>query len=195
MATELEIAWAAGFFDGEGTVTIRRGRSGKGVYGRKTYGLYMRVSQVEREPLDKFTQIFGTGSTSKSRQYDASRYPYHDWCAAGTSAAMILSRMLPYLTVKRERALLGLEFQQRVQMSRVGRVKKGYRLSDEEMLLRHSYLLRMRALNLRGAARAAAETKSENLQLETVAGCDSPVCNDDKVAEANRNASPLKLVG
>jgi hypothetical protein len=194
MATELEVAWAAGFFDGEGSVSIRRLKSGKGQYMRRTYGTYIRIAQVDRSPLDLLVRIFGTGSVSKSRKYTETRAPYYDLCMGGSSAAMILARMLPYLTVKRERALLALEFQQRVAGSRKGRSKTGYRLSDEEMQIRHTYWLRMRTLNLRQVSRAAAETKSKSL-LRQVGGCDSPVCTDDKGAEGGRNDHPLKLVG
>lgn len=108
---------------------------------------------------------------------------------------MILARMLPYLTVKRERALLGLEFQQRVEQA-VGReIADGRRLTDREMEIRREYFQRMKSLNLRQGARAAAETKSESLQSSTAEGCDSPACNDDKVAEHGRNVRALKLVG
>lgn len=194
MATELEIAWAAGFFDGEGSISIRRGKLSASPYGRRNYGIYIRVAQVDRSPLDQLTRIFGTGSVSQSRKYTETRAPYHDWCAAGSSAGMIIARMLPYLTVKRERALLALELQQRIAGSRKGRAKTGYRLSDEEMQIRHVYWLRMRTLNLRQVRRAAAETKSENLQHQNSEGCDSPICNDDKVAEHVRNVRALKIV-
>lgn len=195
MTTDLDIAWAAGFFDGEGSISIRFGKMGVSrEYGRRTYTLFLRASQVDRAPLDKFVRIFECGNVGGARQSTSRRAPYFDWCTSGKSAGRILRLMLPHLTVKRERADLALQFQARVEMSRAGRSKIGYRLSDEEMALRDSYFVRMKFLNLRQVARAAAETKSENLQRQSTEGCDSPVCIDDKDAERGGNARALKLV-
>lgn len=48
-----ELAWAAGFFDGEGTThgRVRTERPGK---NGDTTTLHMKVAQVCREPLDRF---------------------------------------------------------------------------------------------------------------------------------------------
>lgn len=190
MTQQLDTAWAAGFFDGEGSISIR-----KLFYGplrRTHYGLYLRCAQVERGPLDKFVRIFQTGSVRLSRAYDVNRAPYHDWCCAGTSAARVLDAMLPFLTVKHERAVLALEFR-----SQTRRTSGRRSLSTEEQDLRIVYYDRMRFLNLRQLPRAAAETKSRDSFTSDVAGSDSPVCIDDKDAEAGRNDQPrrLKLVG
>jgi len=87
--------------------------------------------------------------------------------------------MLPYLIVKRERAELGIKFQLLVRWQRA---------STEVVIERESFYNRMKALNLKGPKdRAAAETKREGLQGEYSEVCDSPSCNDDKVAEGGRN--------
>jgi hypothetical protein len=48
-----ELAWAAGFFDGEGSVYYR---------GRKRQELCLAVSQSDRRPLDRFCSAVGIGA-------------------------------------------------------------------------------------------------------------------------------------
>lgn len=51
MATEAELAWAAGLFEGEGCISsIRAGRT-----------WYLKVAMTDREVLDRFHAIVGRG--------------------------------------------------------------------------------------------------------------------------------------
>jgi len=88
-----DIAWAAGFFDGEGCITTP-GNS-----------VTISVSQKVREPLDKFISIFKIGEVRlyhhKYRGADYGIYTIH---LSGENALGILQLMLPYLTVKKEKA-------------------------------------------------------------------------------------------
>src|SRR5260221_8740582 len=98
--------------------------------------------------------------------------------------------MLPYFTLKRERAVVGLEFQ--------ALIKRGAMLKETrsaQLALQEAYWQKMHDLNLRWHAqrRAAAETKPEGLQLVQAEGCDSPVCTDEKGAESGGNVRSLKL--
>jgi hypothetical protein len=49
-----EVAWAAGFFDGEGCVSLARPNR-----GRVVHGLVLSVRQVRREPLERFRAAIG----------------------------------------------------------------------------------------------------------------------------------------
>jgi hypothetical protein len=46
-----ELAWAAGFFDGEGCFTVR--------HSRERPALVLSITQVDRRPLDRFAAILG----------------------------------------------------------------------------------------------------------------------------------------
>jgi hypothetical protein len=48
-----ELAWASGFFDGEGSVFYR---------GRKRKELSLSIAQADRRPLDRFCQAVGIGA-------------------------------------------------------------------------------------------------------------------------------------
>lgn len=51
MMNENELYWAAGFFDGEGTIGYHPGKK----------AIYMKVVQVANEPLERFQKAVGGG--------------------------------------------------------------------------------------------------------------------------------------
>ncbi len=53
----LDVAWAAGFIEGEGTFVCSHGR-----------GIRVKVVQVNREPLDKLQRLFG-GKIYRQKTY------------------------------------------------------------------------------------------------------------------------------
>jgi len=89
------LAWAAGFFDGEGCITIVR--AGKGV----RYYLDINVAQADPAPLKIMQALFG-GRLATHGQ--ARNRPVYYWKASTQQAFRALNEMLPYLVVKREQA-------------------------------------------------------------------------------------------
>lgn len=55
MTPETELAWAAGFFDGEGYTGFRTPG------GRSYRAIRMSIGQMHREPLDRFHRAVGVG--------------------------------------------------------------------------------------------------------------------------------------
>ena len=92
------IAWAAGFFDGEGYIHPRQGKT--------KYSLALVVSQCELSSLQRMQGLFG-GSiyAPESRRNAPRRKPNWQWYAGNKRAKLALNEMLPYLTVKHERAV------------------------------------------------------------------------------------------
>jgi hypothetical protein len=97
--SDMTIAWAAGFFDGEGCVFgydgIQRG------YRRFTFGLL--VSQVAPEPLDELHHGWG-GSVRCAASGNPRHQDQWRWSVRGHEAAVFLEDILPYLRVKRAAA-------------------------------------------------------------------------------------------
>lgn len=54
MVSNTDLAWAAGFIDGEGSWTSRKTKFG-------TYQIYLQVQQKGREPLDRLARILPNG--------------------------------------------------------------------------------------------------------------------------------------
>jgi hypothetical protein len=62
LTCDIELAWAAGFFDGEGNVRNRTAISKKlanGTTAIYTGLLHLQISQNEREPLERFQKAVG----------------------------------------------------------------------------------------------------------------------------------------
>lgn len=134
MSKSHRLAWAAGFIDGDGFITIQR-RNQK--VGDKTYeSLYLRVGacQSSKVPLEELKKIFGGSIRGKNNGpnplgYD--RKPQWVWTLSTNSAKEALVCLLPYLIHKKEVALLAIEFQETM-----GTTKK----TSEEVKLYRSIL-------------------------------------------------------
>ena len=83
-----ELAWCAGFFDGEGTI----------------YQLgvtpYVYLWQSTKEPLDRFKGIVGYGIVYNKNNKGA--YCYY---VGGGNGMKVIKALLPYLVVKRDKAI------------------------------------------------------------------------------------------
>lgn len=110
MTTLSEVAYAAGLFDGEGCIWIKR-RAAPGCCG-DVYALTADVSQDDPRPLTWLAERWGGQARPRSVQLRANRIA-HRWYASGPTAAAFLRDVLPYLIVKHEQAVLAVEFQER----------------------------------------------------------------------------------
>ena len=99
-SSRLEVAWAAGFFDGEGSTSCHA----RGAYR----SLQMSVSQVERSPLERFRQALGRrGTISQPRRTKCQ--PISQWRAYSAEANAAIELLYPYLCLpKQEQAISAL---------------------------------------------------------------------------------------
>lgn len=100
---QLDLAYWAGLFDGEGWISII-----KSVYS-KSPCLEIGMSMVDGSPVE-FYNYFGVGGITRPRPREhwqqQTRYRAH-----GKNAQAVLSLLLPYVRLKRKRAELAIEFQ------------------------------------------------------------------------------------
>lgn len=78
---ETDTAWAAGFFEGEGGLTIGFYNSG--------YSGHVDATQNAREPLDKLQELFG----GKVRRQSS----WHVWQLPSKTALPFLKQIYPYI--------------------------------------------------------------------------------------------------
>ena len=102
---DTDVAWAAGFFDGEGSVTGRIASW----QGRSNLDLRLQVGQVKPEPLEKFLALFGGHLYLQKAQHKGWSDIYRWWVGGSARVQPVLVSMLPYLTVKRPQAEVGIE--------------------------------------------------------------------------------------
>lgn len=114
---DMDIAWAAGFFDGEGYVGIARRRNkwtrkrDNTVQQYDYYTLVAKVGQVVEEPLLKLQQLFGGTITKTPRNLLKPKWhQIRTWELQGETAENFLVSIRPYLVVKAQQADIALEY-------------------------------------------------------------------------------------
>lgn len=130
MKKEIIAAYAAGIFDGEGYVDIYKATQSK---ASKSISLMLRVivSQKDGRLMNWLQDNYG-GHVTLSRK--DTHYIYR-WDIRSKNAARFLEDILPYLQIKKDQALIALEFEkEKGRYLDTLKGKQGFRqLSDEEM--------------------------------------------------------------
>jgi hypothetical protein len=149
MLTEAEKAYAAGLFDGEGSIIIDKPRRGK--------GHTLMVTLALREPAAvTWLQECWPGSLRPAtrRPKTGEAFICWYWRRDTSAAAVFLRDILPYLLVKQAQAQLAIEFQSHKSF------KYGRRLTTDVLTFNESYRTRLLALrdDLRRAAVISPDT-------------------------------------
>jgi hypothetical protein len=103
---ELQIAWAAGFLDGEGCFNLSK-NSGRGCH-ETTKNAVIHASQIRKAPLERLAELFG-GNVNVMRVNDKGQVIYQ-WCLTGSQLVPIIEELLPYLVGKQEEAQAVLDY-------------------------------------------------------------------------------------
>lgn len=99
MPSEIDRAWAAGFFDGEGSTSLKRSRSGEAA---SFIRLYISQAREQSDLVERFGKIMGVGVVKPRRDRPGvTQWTVQD--SAGVTRA--LQVMWPYLgRYKKEQA-------------------------------------------------------------------------------------------
>lgn len=155
MATATELAWAAGFFDGEGCVSLHLHTKKSGY---QYAALAVIVVQKDRRPIDYFHALFGAVETINITRRGPKRRAYWRLVYSGKRAAEVLTALLPYLILKRDVVDVALELQRDI--DRFSLKDRAAGLSPETVTYRCALIDRAKWLN--SGRWAAAETKSSD---------------------------------
>jgi hypothetical protein len=99
--TDIERAYVAGLFDGEGCVSFTYTKRGG---GDKAYGkLWVRITNTDRDVLDWVRSTFGSGTAQSAGHRDdtTKRRQAYNFVAASEQARLFLAEIYPYLRIKR----------------------------------------------------------------------------------------------
>ena len=144
MSIAHELAWAAGFFDGEGYINIQR-RHQK--FNGKSYrGHYLRIgiNHVAPGPLYEMQRLFGGSiEVQNPLTVTGNRKPRHRWVTSSNNAKEALIKMLPYMKNKNKVASLGIDFQVKC----LGNINNRPRITNENLELREWYKVEISRLN------------------------------------------------
>lgn len=146
---DLELAWIAGFIDGEGCITIKKYARYKNQSTR--YQAYVCCSQATEDNIEalKALQIlqkhFGGSLYRQSKSKDTRARESFQWLLVSSSAMECVKQLLPYLIIKKKQAELLIQYQSELKSNRGAK-----RLTNEILQKRYNYWYEMRKLNVRG---------------------------------------------
>lgn len=102
MAEHNELAWAAGFFDGEGNIRWNPYSRGKNRMHQREYGTpTLQIGQCHRFVLDRFAKAVGVGKSNGPYQKKDRTKPYFTFGVSGHKAKETFEKIKPFLsTVK-----------------------------------------------------------------------------------------------
>ena len=121
---EIDIAYAAGFFDGEGCITIS-----------KNGAVDVRVVNTSKKVLLKLQSIFGGSITNRTQKINKTQYAYSFY---GENAIEFIKLIKPYLNDKLSQAETILEYyehRQQIKSIRLPGVKGQFSNPDREILV------------------------------------------------------------
>jgi hypothetical protein len=96
---ERKLAYAAGYFDGEGTINVL---SCKG-----NFQLRVQLTSYDLESLSVFEELFG--GKVRSDEFAGVNFRVYRWAKNNRHAMSVLSAMVPFLRAKKEQAELALD--------------------------------------------------------------------------------------
>lgn len=152
-SSEMDIAYAAGFFDADGCIILAKHSKAKskGIKNRKSsnvsYNLIVKITNTNKDIIDWFDKrfkgyiIFCKPKNDWERRANRNTDNWqdrYDFVMPDKSGEKFLKNVFKYLTVKRERAKLALEFRETIGI-------KGATISDEVINKRKNIIEKFKA--------------------------------------------------
>jgi len=129
--SNLSLSYYAGYFDGEGTVTITTsGLSGKNINnsGWSYHTLVVMIANTNSEILKELKKYY-SGSLLCYQRKNKKHRPCYQWRLCGRLAAKFLNDIYPFVRQKSNQVKIGLEFHSGLKSSQG---IKYYKLTNEE---------------------------------------------------------------
>ena len=107
------IAWSAGIIDGEGCICIHKSQPGAPSQPRQksvVYHLDLAVKMTYKPAIELLLNIFQVGTITRQKPGKNNKRVTWTWVVTGKSVSIVLKKLLPYLVVKKDEALLALDF-------------------------------------------------------------------------------------
>jgi hypothetical protein len=110
---DLDLAYAAGIVDGEGTIGITE-IGARPKKGRKNpqHRIYVAVAMTDAAIPLLMSEMFG-GSVNTYHYHPERNRPQTRWSLSGKRAVLCLEALLPYLRLKNAQAELAINFQEK----------------------------------------------------------------------------------
>lgn len=144
--TPKERAYAAGLFDGRGSVGISRTKSN----GRVYHQLRLSISSSDARLIAWLKERSGTGSIQPGHVSSAKHRVGWNWLVHDERAAAFLREIQPFAIVKADRIAAAIAFRDLVHPHGYGGRKRGERLTSSDLEQRERARVQLKLLNHRG---------------------------------------------
>ena len=136
MATEAELAYMAGIFDGEGCIRINRDNLPQ-YRGGKRYELRVSITSTDEWLCKYFRENWGGYIHCEIKPF---RKSFWRWALVARQSMLFLEALLPYLHIKLAQAELALQFQ------KIKKYPRTHNKTEQELALEESQYITMRKL-------------------------------------------------
>jgi hypothetical protein len=138
MWTTEQLAYLAGFVDGEGTIYIKKCLR----KGYIDYDPRLQIVNTNKEVIDWICNLFGGKNFAKDRtKYHPTWKTSYYWYCPRNILDKLLPQLIPYLIIKKGQAILMIKFRDTF-------TKKTCRFVNEEVFsIRDEYMFQIRHLN------------------------------------------------
>lgn len=138
MPSKTELAYAAGLFDGEGSISASRSS-----HSPANWRVIVAVSMCDKAPVEFMARVFG-GRALEIKQKTKSGKAIYQWAVYCRNAAEVLKLLLPYLLVKSDKARDAIALAALMRSRTTQRVT----ITEEEAAQRKAIADRIRAANM-----------------------------------------------
>lgn len=94
------LAWAAGLFEGEGSISPHKAQNVP--HGKRWTYVRLAIGTTDEDVLLRFFEIAQCGSLCGPYQYIEGRKPHWQWSVTGVKADRLLDELLPFLGERRQ---------------------------------------------------------------------------------------------
>ncbi len=108
----VDLAYVAGIFDGEGCVLIYKVPRHNQKRGGIQHRLKISIANTNTDLMSWLKENFGGNIVVADRREQYRKF-YH-WQLSGVSAAEFIKRLLPYLKIKQQQVKLAISFQETI---------------------------------------------------------------------------------
>ena len=110
--TELEKAYIAGLFDGEGSISICKFRTKNKNYVCPHYILLITCTNTFKPIIEWLDTVLVGSKQVRKREWGKENWKTsYAWMASAKKALEVLKIIFPYLKIKKEQSKLAIEFQ------------------------------------------------------------------------------------
>lgn len=147
--TKEELAWVAGFFDGEGCISIwkQKPTSYRGQSKNISHILKVSVSNTNESSIDYLVSLFGGYKSKRNANTKKNQKLVWAWECCANKAETFLRIVYPYLRIKKFRAEIAIQLRDNINKSKS---KKYVPISLEDLNIRETISAKLKEENRRG---------------------------------------------